>query len=242
MTVIAIIIATVLDRFAQQMPGRQILTRLGNAGWLNGYLSKIVGWLEKAGLKNNYLIVLSAFLPLAILLLVIKLLFGLAFGKMGAPLFVLLTLFYFLGNRDVEQQDIPFVAVHETSFGILFWFALLGPTGGLLYWFLVNSKHTMVANEPSNGGLRAALVWLHAMVAWLSARVTGFLYALVGNFTSGFRCWLNCVRALNMQSSQVLQDCGNSAVDHSIAGDDVQLVARTYVAWVVLAVLIVIFK
>ncbi len=241
-TIIAILVAVIADRYVQYAPSGQSIARFRSSAWLNTYLLKLINVLEKLGIKQNYLIVLTAFLPLCIGLLLLKLLFGLLFGTIGALLFIVIALMYFLGNRNVGPNLTEFVLVHETSFGVLFWFSLLGPTGALLYWFLVVSKQSLVVMEPSNISLYAALVRLHALAAWIPARVTGFIYALVGNFSPGFKALMNCAGNPSKQSSQVLQECGEAAIDTTAIGDDVRLVSHAFIAWVVLTILIVVFK
>lgn len=240
-TIVAIVLAVLVDRYVQHMPAGQAITRMRSTSWLNLYLAKCITILDKLGIKQNYLILLSIILPLCIVLFIVKLFAGILLGGVGTLLFVLITLVYFLGNREVEQ-DSAFVTMHETSFGVLFWFAILGPTGALLYWFLVASENTAIMQDPNNARLRDAVSKVHALAAWIPARVTGFLYVLVGNFTPGFSCWLKCMHNPSLQSSQVLEDCGAAAVDTKTDGDSVRLVERTFVAWVVLIVLIVVFK
>lgn len=238
-TIIAILVAAIADRYTQYMPSGSAMTKLRSSTWINAYLSKFIAILEKASIRQNYLVVLTTFLPLCIGLLLLKLLFGLLFGSIGTFLFIAIALLYFLGNRDVEPNLTEFVLVHETSFGVLFWFSILGPTGALLYWFLVVSKQSLVVMEPSNSNLYAALVKLHALAAWIPARITGFIYALVGNFSPGFKAWMSCASNPSKKSSQVLQECGEAA---TTADDDERLVARSFIAWVVLSILIVVFK
>lgn len=236
--IIAILIAVVVDRYAQYAPSGQTLLRLRPTAWLNTYLSKGLKVLDRVGIKNNYVILLSIFLPLCISLLLLKLLFGLLFGSIGALLFLCLALFYFLGNR-VDGDVSELVATHETSFGVLFWFAILGPTGALLYWFLVVAN---TATFSGHTGLHATIARLHGWAAWIPARITGFIYALVGNFGPGCRCWIGSIVTPAKPSSEVLQECGQAALDTATVDDDRSLVARAFIAWVVLCILIVAFK
>ncbi len=240
--IISILIAALLDRYVQYVPGGQVIASCRSTSWMNTYIAKVASQLDKINIKQSYVIILSMFLPLCIGLFLTKLIFVYLLKNVGATLFFTLTLFYFLGNRDTEEHSTHFVLVHEAGFGVLFWFAVFGPTGALLYWFLVVSKQTAYANDPSNMNLRVSLLWLHALAAWIPVRITGFLYSLVGNFTPGFKCWLGCMQTPSMQSSKVLQDCGSAATDAATLGDDQNLVARAFVAWVVLCALIVAFK
>jgi len=61
-------------------------------------------------------------------------------------------------------------------FSVAFWFVLFGAPGALAYGFLR-------ANEES---IRPVMRW----VDWLPARVAGFAYLLVGNFSKGMPVWL----------------------------------------------------
>lgn len=239
-TVIAVLIAVMVDRYAQLVPAGQALTRVRSTTWLNSYLVKCINLLDKIGIKQTYLIILSAVLPLCIGLFIIKLLSGMVLGWLGTMIFVLLTLFYFLGFRaSTEDSSSAFVTVHEQSFGVLFWFGLLGPTGALLYWFLVVSRQSPVMLEPINDGLNKGINWLHAMAAWIPARITGFIYALVGNFDPGFQTWKACIRDPKLASSQVLNDCGRASMSAGVAGEEDRLVLRAFIAWVVVIILII---
>jgi Membrane protein required for beta-lactamase induction len=238
--IIAILLAVIIDRYAQYSQRGQVLLSIRSASWLNSYLSKCLNYLEKIRINNPYLVILSVFLPLCIGLLLLKLLFGLLFGSIGALLLLTLALFYFLGNRAVGLQTSELVVTHETSFGVLFWFAVLGPTGALLYWFLVISNNSVFVKDDAS--LHGAFAKLHALAAWIPARITGFIYALVGNFGPGFRCWVNCMRMPRKSSSEVLQECGHAAIDTTTVDDDLRLSARAFIAWVVFSILIVVFK
>lgn len=238
-TIIALVVAAILDKYALKLPGAPFVERCRSSAWLHTYLSKCLTLMQKIGVQQSYLIVLATFIPLCILLFITKLVLGAFLGSLGVLLFLAVTLFYFLGNRNVGADQ--YVGAHETSYGVLFWFALLGPTGALLYWFLVAAEQTPIVTDGNHVDLRTAVGRVHALAAWVPARITGFIYALVGNFTPGFSCWMACMQNPAQQSSQVLQECGRAAVDASIAGDDARLVQRSFIAWVVLAVVMVEF-
>lgn len=239
-TIISLVVAAMADKYAKDLPGAPFIERCRSSAWLHTYLSKCLALLHKIGIQQTYLITLAMFIPLCILLFITKLIFGAFFGSLGNLVFLSLTLFYFLGNREIGADQ--YVAAHETSFGILFWFALLGQTGALLYWFLVTAEQAPVVTGSNHVDLRTTIGRVHALAAWVPARITGFIYALVGNFTPGFSCWMACMQNPGQQSSQVLQECGRAAVDASISRDDERLVKRSFVAWVVLAVVMVEFR
>lgn len=242
MTILAIVIAVLLDRWTATATEGHILTRSRSVNWLNVYIVKMNGYISNLGLTQSYLVMLALFAPLCIILILAKLLFTLVFGAIGGVLFAAFVLFYFLGNDHAAKNKSEFVVAHERSFGILFWFALLGPIGSLLYWFLVATSQVKSADEQLDSGFYAALDWIHAIIAWVPVRITGFVYALVGNFTAGFNAWLHAMRLPRMPSSELLNNCGNASIDASIADDSQNLVYRAFIAWVILSVLIVVFK
>jgi len=236
---IAIVIAVMIDRWVQYIPGGKIILQWRSINWLSVYVDKGMSLIANTGVTQGYLIIAALFAPLVLALLLLQLILVLLFGGIGKLLFVTLPLLYFLGNREIEGNESEFIVAHESSFGILFWFALLGPIGALMYWFIVALQKTNVTN---NQEVYKAFNFLHALAAWIPARITGFIYALVGNFTAGFNCWLTRMRIPTMQSSQLIQDCGEASVDASIIDDDKNLVTRAFIAWVVISILIVICK
>jgi len=239
---IAIAVAAISDKMVYRLPGGQDIASGRSSGWMTKYVAKVMDFIHNSHIKQNYLSILLLVAPLIVVLLLSQLLFSWFFGTIGKILFMSVILFYFLGNNKKEKGDNEFVRAHEHGFGILFWFALLGPVGALLYWFLIVNKKDDTIAEPANSHVNVGLMWLHAMAAWIPARITGFVYALVGNFSSGFNCWLGCIRTPTMPSKKVLTDCGQAATDASIESDEKNLVARAFIAWVVLSILIVIYK
>lgn len=76
----------------------------------------------------------------------------------------------------------------EHAFPVIFWFALLGLPGALLY------RLTQLYTETS--GLEESQLdrgerWLW-LLEWLPARLLGLTFALVGNFASCFQRWREC--------------------------------------------------
>lgn len=241
--VIAVILAVVLDRYARHFAGGKVLQNLRSVAWLNFYLDKGTNLLEKISIKQPYVIILAAVLPLCIALFLIKLLVCALIGEsLGRFLFTFVTLFYFLGVEDVEDHDSPYVLAHETSFGVLFWFAIFNFSGALIYWFLVTAPQTAAFKDALYAQVSQALTLLHALAAWIPARITGFIYALVGNFEPGFKTWLERVRDPKLSGSQVLKDCGQASSDLNDANASASLVDRAFIAWVVLVVVIVVMR
>lgn len=222
-----------MDTCAQFIPGGAGVLQARRVSWVTVYSSKMMEWLAKIKLTNGYLTILALFIPLWLAVVLVQLLFIGILSTLGKIIFLALLLFYLLGNPDADQYESKFVQVHERNFAILFWFAILGPFGALLYWFLIVSQKIMAINNNVSS--------LHAFAAWIPARITGFIYGLVGKFNSVLKCWISCVCNLTMPSSQVLVDCGNAALDTAEPEDEARLVFRAYIAWTVLSMVIVLF-
>ncbi len=233
-TILAIILAVILDRYARKYSSGRFLEMVRSPSLLNCYLVKLVKILDKVGIKQNYLVILSAFVPLWFGAFILLLLCGMIFSvNVGGFVFIAITLFFFLGN-EVDYTQSELVMIHETSFGVLFWFAILGYSGALAYWFLVAAKRSSIVIEDTP--LLQAVTRLHAIFAWIPARVTGFIYALVGNFEPSFKCWWNCMTDLHKPSSQVLQECGDSAILINKEDGVASLINRSFISWVVLVI------
>lgn len=144
-------------------------------------------------------------------------------------------------DADDVEDDINnstlLITAHEKMFGIIFWFVLLGTAGAVVYWLLINRKYIASNNVTTNSeGYIAAL---HALAAWVPARITCLIYALVGNFSTGFNCWLKCMQIVTMPSSKCLLDCGQAALLTTADDrDDIEhLVNRAFIVWIVFGIL-----
>lgn len=233
MGALIILVAVLMDTCAQFIPGGAGVLQARRVSWVTVYSSKMMEWLTKLKLTNGYITILALFIPLWLAVVLLQLLFVAVLSTLGKIIFLALLLFYLLGNPDADQYDSKFVQMHERNFAIMFWFAILGPFGALLYWFLIVTQKIMtISNNVSS---------LHAFAAWIPARITGFIYGLVGKFNSVLKCWIACVCNLTMPSSQVLVDCGHAALDTAEPEDEARLVFRAYIAWTVLSMVIVLF-
>ncbi len=233
MGALIILIAVLIDTCAHLVPGGAKLRGARSVSWVSLYSNKVMELLSKIKVTNGYLVFLALFIPLFFTVFLLQVLFVSILSSLGKIIFLSLLLFYLLGNPDADQYESKFVQMHERNFAILFWFAVLGPFGALLYWLLIVSQKIMTINSNVST--------LHAIAAWVPARITGFIYGLVGKFNSALRCLISCIGNLTMQSSQVLIDCGTAALDTAEPEDEAKLVFRAYIAWTVLSMLIVLF-
>lgn len=239
-TVFALIVAVLIDWWGRHLPGGQFLSQSRSVAWFKTYETKMLSLVKHYKVKNAYVAALALYVPLLAALCVLQVIFSGIFGGTGTLIVMIVSLLYFLGNKG-DSTDTGYVQAHETSFAIMFWFALLGPFGALTYWFLAITKQGGAVADSANPELNQTLAWVHAIAAWLPARITGFLYALVGNFTKGFSCWLNAMRNPGLPSSDFLTDCGTAATDATIVDDESNLIDRAFIAWVITCILIVAF-
>lgn len=83
-----------------------------------------------------------------------------------------------LGRNVVEGI---LVAAHERWFGVIFWFAILGPLGALWYRLacVLRDKALRTGEE---GAFKDAALMMHHILAWIPVRLTLLSYALAGSF------------------------------------------------------------
>ena len=92
-------------------------------------------------------------------------------------------------SRLAIEQGI--VAAHRHVFAPLFWFAVLGPAGAVLYRLgLCVMQRWAVTVQPESGNAffrfaQQAFQWLD----WLPARLTAATFAIVGDFEDAVYCW-----------------------------------------------------
>ncbi len=120
-------------------------------------------------------------------------------------------------------------------FGVLFWFAVLGPVGAVLYRC---ARLLAEAARGWGGGLHEAAVTLVEILDWIPARLTLVGYALAGHFESTIHAWR--LHREGGGDEALLAEAGAAALDLE-AGDGAEavraalgLVWRTVVIWVTL--------
>lgn len=79
-----------------------------------------------------------------------------------------------------------FVHSHRQTFGVLFWFVLLGPAGAVL--FRLASILSLRWRE-ATAEFSAAAAKIFYALNWAPARLTALTYAVAGNFEDAMYCW-----------------------------------------------------
>lgn len=164
-------------------------------------------------------------------------------------------------RRDGDNAELPFAAeslvaaTFESAltrwFGVLFWFAVLGPCGALLYRLAQMLAAASAADDSALARNFAALL------DWLPAHLMALALALASNFDAVFTAWRDFHRTHPQGYANLdlgfLAAIGRASVAADVAADgkaDVQsplvalddamvLVRRVLVIWLVLIALVV---
>jgi adenosylcobinamide-phosphate synthase len=90
--------------------------------------------------------------------------------------------------REISSLTIEQLVVHShrQTFGVLFWFVLLGPAGAVL--FRLASILALRWRESSTEFSAVARKVFHAL-NWVPQRLTALTYAVAGNFEDAMYCW-----------------------------------------------------
>lgn len=140
---------------------------------------------------------------------------------------------------------------NERQFAVLFWFALLGPAGALLY-----RSADVLRRDPgakASGEFRTAAGRMHGVLAWLPAHLTAMGYALAGSFEDAVSDLRSYYSSCNLHFFQVSNDvlmCTGLGALRAATGQEagvarlksaLGLVRRTLFIWLVIYALITLF-
>ncbi len=99
---------------------------------------------------------------------------------------------------DIEKAI--YAQANNRVFGVVFWFVMLGPTGGWMFRVIDLMQRRAVshmrANELSIGDSRysqvaEAVLLLHRLIGWLPARLLAIGYMLAGSYDGALDAWRN---------------------------------------------------
>lgn len=202
------------------------------------YLEFFLNMFKKLTWLKGELVAALAMITIIVITYLINNLFYLLLKEWGSIIFMTMILYCCLNSHTEDDHESILVLAHERIFGIIFWFAILDAPGAVLYWMLTMSKAVSDTILISIANFQKGLGIMHGLAAWVPARATGFIYALVGDFIRGFNCWYSYMKATSIPSSRVLLDCGQASLNAISSKEEDALVQRALFAWVILGMLI----
>ncbi|MEX2489408.1 MAG: regulatory signaling modulator protein AmpE [Pseudomonadales bacterium] len=125
------------------------------------------------------------------------------------------------------QKDFQSRVVYESFQNLhppLLWFLILGPVGVLVYVVSRDYQAQFDEEDEKGSGLAATIVfWME----WIPARITGFIYALLGDFGRCFGEWLRWFADTSAEVGATLELWAESAMRiGDTYGEDVESFKR----------------
>jgi len=131
---------------------------------------------------------------------------------------------------------------NERIFATIFWFVILGPFGSIFYRLISELSKQLEYNE-----LAEFSEFIHAIMAWVPARMLAAGYALTGNFDGAYHAYRDRAQTPDLQqcNNEVLVSTGLGAMRNLEMGSELDsihaaqaLVMRGVIVWIgILAVL-----
>lgn len=112
--------------------------------------------------------------------------------------------------------EMGIVASHRHVFGVIVWFALLGPAGAVLYRAASELVELWGKGEAAEFArfARRVFFWLD----WVPVRLTAATFAVVGNFEDAVFCWREQSRRWSDKASGVLLASAAGALGVQLGG------------------------
>lgn len=85
--------------------------------------------------------------------------------------------------------EVLLIRNNERLLAILFWFALIGPVGAVLYRSICQLKGARQSGNVMSSGFLTAVLRIHALLDWIPARITAICYAVIGSFVEAMQQW-----------------------------------------------------
>ncbi|MEW5757795.1 MAG: regulatory signaling modulator protein AmpE [Pseudomonadota bacterium] len=158
------------------------------------------------------------------------------------------------GPAQISQViDRILIEINERYLAVIFWFVVLGPFGALLYRLTALARRAPDAAEFDTALLEAAR-GLHAILAWLPARICALSYALAGSMTDALHNWREYdtehARYFADRSTGLLIMAGRGALsvdtvytlDTDTVAQTLELGNRALLIWIILIALLTLFS
>ncbi len=126
--------------------------------------------------------------------------------------------------RDIDGATIVgavLVQGHERILATLLWFFVAGPAGAVFYRS-VRELPALAARGTGSRRMRRSAEYIHGLAAWIPARVTVLIYALVGDTRRALRGWPSARATTHLSASaswRLLAAAGRGALGLGTAND-----------------------
>ena len=147
---------------------------------------------------------------------------------------------------DQQTSDVTRAILHvanERIFAVIFWFAIFGPAGALLYRLTTH----LSKQDGLNDSLAAVAILFQAVLTWVPARMLALGYALTGHFDGALQAYRNrpYESDLALDNYDVLVNTGMGALRDQEATDEISsiisardLVMRSILIWIAVLALL----
>ncbi len=192
--VIAILCALAIERWSS------IATILRKWRLFQFYLRHMSSLIRKLGITSGPACAAIVLVIAVIVVVIIDLI--LKFVQLGLPVYHLFTLLFtlvvvlytlgsnFYGTREERELDDSVeggcARANNYLFAIVFWTAVLGPAGAVLY----RLSEYLTEDDYGLGWQAGAQKWLQ-LLDWLPMRLIGLGFAFVGHFNAAITIWLD---------------------------------------------------
>ncbi len=152
---------------------------------------------------------------------------------------------YISSESDTNDRIINslFVEANDRYFSVIFWFALIGPVGALIYRCSSQFSQYLIKSHDPSDNLLDTVVYFHKLLDWLPAQLVALSYTITGSFIHGFDQWRLTPKfaAAESVNAAVLINTGRGAVLSHVAEKDLTtqtqavmaLIWRTLWVWMV---------
>jgi AmpE protein len=200
-------------------------------------MNRLFGSLE--GSMAAVALVVNVIVAAVVVLVIFFVLKAVSFGLLSF-LFSIAVLLFCLGSLDfssiAEHDDLIEIAINRI-FSVIFWFALLGPAGAVVY---------RVAAIMNSG--REARIF-QQLLDWIPVRLLALAFAIVGHFTQVITGLVQSLLSGYTQNEFLLTNCFDAAYAAEVKpGAEaklnkthylIQLINRSLIVWLVVLALIV---
>lgn len=118
-------------------------------------------------------------------------------------------------HMPVDQTQVDKVLVttifeqaNERLFTVIFWFAILGPAGAVLYRMIVWLRQAAEQADSPYANLATSAQFIQQILEWAPARLTALCYAVVGSFFHTIGFWLDNLFMGVSANQKILSECG----------------------------------